>query len=295
MDRARLEAFILVAEEESFSAAADRAGTAQSTISSRIKELESSLGLDLFIRNSRQVRLSEAGEAALPAARTALSALDAVAQSVDEVAGIRRGRVRLGVVTGAEVPELGEALAHFADRFPQIELVITNASSADLEVAVAGGSLDLALVVRRGPSPLRWEGLLRDRLMLISDGTDARGRGGRTVTIADLHGRRLIVLDADAGSREAIETAARRVNTQLSVVAQVATPGMAVDLHERGMGDLVIPSSVAPGRGLPVVDEHGDPVSIDVGLVMHPVIRTPAAELLLHRLLDDLGRPGPSS
>lgn len=164
MDSLKLEALVLVAEEESFSAAADRAGTAQSTISSRIKQLEAALGQRLFLRAGRQVRLTPAGEAALPAARTALAALESIRQVVDDVAGIRRGRVRLGIVTGAEVPQLGGVLAGFAQEYPGIELVVTSESSADLEQAVSDGTMDIALVVRAfegrtESTGLRWEGL----------------------------------------------------------------------------------------------------------------------------------------
>lgn len=294
MDTTKLEAFILVAEEASFSAAADRAGAAQSTISSRIKELEAAVGQQLFVRTSRHVRLSPAGEAALPAARTAVNALESVRQAVDEVAGIRRGRVRLGIVTGASVPGLVEILADFSDEYPGIELVIVSASSDDLEAAVRSGELDIALVVRFGPTDLRWEGLLSDPLTVISGHggygerpTDAVPHGEH-LTVSALQGERLIVLDAGAGARTALEAAAQDSGVRLTVMAQVATPAMAEDLHARGMGLLVVPRTLAAGGGRLLVDEHGARLHVDVGLVMHPEVRTPAAELLLTRLVEQL-------
>lgn len=286
MDASKLEAFIMVAEEESFSAAADRAGTAQSTISARIKELEAVLGQRLFVRTSRQVRLSPAGEAALPAARTALAASEAMRQVVDDVAGIRRGRVHLGVVAGAEVPGLGGVLAGFAHEYPGIELVVTSTSSAKLERAVSDGSLDIALVVRSGATRLRWAGLLHDSLIVIGGPVPTRAD---QVPVPALQGERLVVLDAGAGTRSALEAAARRAGVRLSIAAQVSTPGMAEDLHLRGMGPLVIPSSLAPDRGATIVDESGDELFVDVGLITHSEIRTPATELLMTRLIEEFG------
>ncbi|HCS59846.1 MAG TPA: hypothetical protein DIW46_00390 [Microbacterium sp.] len=287
MDALKLEAFLLVAEEESFSAAADRARTAQSTISSRVKELESALGQPLFVRSSRQVRLSPAGEAAVPAARRALAALDTVRQVVDEVAGVRRGRVRLGVVTGAEAPELGRVLADFSAEYPGIELIIVSGSGADLEEAVGDGSLDIALVVRSSATALMWEGLLHDSLSAISSSAESETAASGPISISVLERERLIVLDAGAGARGALEAAARRAGIRLSIAAQVSTPGMAEELHQRGMGMLIVPESLSSGRGARIVDLDHAELAVDVGLVAHPGVRSPAVELLLARLISD--------
>ncbi|GAA0946254.1 LysR family transcriptional regulator [Actinocorallia libanotica] len=279
MDTLKLEAFVAVAEEESFGAAAARLRVAQSTVSSRIKELESFLGQRLFTRTSRQVRLSPAGEAALPKARAALVALDGVRQAVDDVTGIRRGRVRLGLVAGADILELGEVLAAFAAEFPGVELVITSASSADLEQEVSDGALDIAIVVRTGRTPLRWKELMRDPLTVVGLSPAAA-----SVPVTDLRARPLVVLDAGAGSRDALESAARRAGVRLEIAVQVSTPAMAWDLHSRGMGLLVVPRSLTPDGGSVVVDSEGAETSVRVGLISHPDVRTPVTELLLERL-----------
>lgn len=287
MDKSKLEAFILVAEEESFSAAADRVGTAQSTISSRIKELETVLGHSLFLRSTRRVSLSPAGVAALPAARTALSSLDAVREVIDDMAGIRRGRIRLGVIAGATVPGLGRILADFANEFPGIDLVITSQASDALERAIADGSLDIALVVRFGTASLRWERLLHDSLIVVDD--SPRQAGMPATPLSSLHETRLIILDGGVGVRQVLEAEARRVGISLSIVAQVATPAIAEDLHARGLGRLIVPNSFAQDRGAPLVDEHGIELNVDVGLVIRPDLHAPAADLLVTRLIEGIG------
>ena len=280
MDHVKLEAFVCVAEEESFGAAADRLRTAQSTISARIEELEAHLGQRLFSRSSRHVRLTPAGEAALPAARAALAALAGVEQAVDDVVGIRRGRVRLGLVTGAEVPGLGATLAEFARTYPGIELMITTAASNDLGAAVSEGSLDVGLVVQTAPGGLGWSELLHDPLVVVGL-SGVRG----PVEIGTLTHRPLIVLDAGAGVRAALEEAARRSDVWLDVTAQVSTPGLAQDLYARGMGVLLVPASLAPEPGAALLDAAGQEIAVRVGFVSNPSIRTPAAELLLERLI----------
>lgn len=283
IDNAKLEAFVAVAEEASFNAAADRVHAAQSTISARVKELETQLGQRLFIRSSRRVRLSPAGEAALPAARTALTALAGLQQAVDDVAGIRRGQVRLGLVTGADIPELGAALAAFSAEHPGIELIVSSASTSTLERSVADSELDIALVVRAHDTHLRWDELLRDPLTVVG-----LPPGSGATPITALRDQPLIVLDAGAGARDALESCAERAGTRLNIAFQVSIPAMAQDLHDRGMGLLVVPRSFAPRHGSVIITDTGEETSILVGLVTHPEIRTPATELLLGRIREAL-------
>lgn len=284
MDELKLAAFVAVAEEKSFSAAADQIRVAQSTISSRIQGLESDLGQRLFARTSRQVQLTPAGEAALPASRTALAGLVSVRQVMDDVAGIRRGRVRLGLVTGADLPLLGETLTAFATEFPAIELIIESASASDLEQAVSAGMLDIAVVVHTGQSQLRCQELLRDPLVVVGL-PDATGR----VPITGLGADPLILLDAGAGARTALDSAARRADVAVNVAIQVSTPDMARDLHSRSMGRLIIPRSLAPDGGSVLVEAGGDELSVHVGLISHPNMRTPVTELLLKRIAGGIG------
>lgn len=281
MDEAKLEAFVTVAEEESFSAAADRLRVAQSTISSRIQGIESDLGQVLFARTSRQVVLSPAGEVALPASRVAMAALTSVREVVDEVVGLRRGRVRLGLVTGADQALVGETLAVFASDFPAIEIVIESSPSADLEQAVSSGWLDLAVVVYTARSGLQYHELMRDPLVVAG-----LGREGGTVSVTDLGSAPLIVLDAAAGVRSALDAEARRADALLNVAVQVSTPDLARDLHSRGLGALVIPRSLAPGPGPVLSTTGGDELSVHVGLISRPGVRTPATELLRGRIVD---------
>lgn len=281
MDEAKLEAFVTVAEEESFSAAADRLRVAQSTISSRIQGIESDLGQVVFSRTSRQVVLSPAGEAALPASRVALAALTSVREVVDDVVGLRRGRVRLGLVTGADLALVGETLAVFASDFPAIEIVVESAPTADLEQAVSSGWLDLAVVVYTARSDLRCHELMRDPLVVVGLGSE-----GGTVSVTDLGSAPLIVLDAAAGVRSALDSEARRADALVNVAVQVSTPDLARDLHSRGLGALVIPRSLAPGPGPVLATTGGDELSVHVGLISRPGVRTPAAELLRGRIVD---------
>src|SRR3954447_11941814 len=100
MQLRQLEYFIAVAEEGSFTRAAARVHVAQPGVSAQVRQLERELGEPLFDRSGRAVRLTEIGAAVLPFARAALEAVDGLRLAVDELAGLMRGRVAVGMITG---------------------------------------------------------------------------------------------------------------------------------------------------------------------------------------------------
>src|ERR1700733_14832611 len=98
MELRQLEYFTAVAEEANFTRAAARVHISQSGVSAQVKALESELGAELFGRSGRSARLTEAGREALPYAQAALDAVAGMRQVVDEVRGLIRGRLDIGIV-----------------------------------------------------------------------------------------------------------------------------------------------------------------------------------------------------
>src|SRR3954462_4431814 len=98
MEIRQLEYFVAVAEEANFTRAAERVHISQSGVSAQIRALERELGAELFDRSGRVARLTGAGEAALPFAKSTLDAAAGVRDAVDEVNGLVRGRVTAGMI-----------------------------------------------------------------------------------------------------------------------------------------------------------------------------------------------------
>ena len=98
MELRHLRYFTAVAETLSFTQAAAECGVAQSALSQQIARLEKDVGAELFTRSSRQVRLTEPGAVLLPWARRLLADAEQAQQDIDALAGLRRGRLRLGVI-----------------------------------------------------------------------------------------------------------------------------------------------------------------------------------------------------
>src|SRR5689334_14606233 len=141
-----LRSFVVVAEEASFTRAAARVHVAQPGVSAQVRRLESELGQRLLDRSGRSVRLTEAGAAVLPFARAALDAVAGARLAVDELAGLVRGQVTVGMVSGCALPVLAELLAGFHKQYPGVAISLTEDTSDRLAAKLGDGRLDLALI-----------------------------------------------------------------------------------------------------------------------------------------------------
>src|SRR4051794_18641989 len=99
MELRQLAYFVAVVEEANFTRAAEKMHVAQPGVSAQVRLLERELGQVLLDRSGRTVRVTEVGAAVLPFARAALDAVSGVRLVVDEMAGLVRGRVALGMIT----------------------------------------------------------------------------------------------------------------------------------------------------------------------------------------------------
>lgn len=154
MELQQLRYVVEVAASSSFTRAAERCFVTQSALSHQIATLERELGQRLFVRSSRSVRLSEAGEAFLPHARTALQAAEQAKEDAAAVRGDVVGTLRLGViptVTAVNVPAL---LVAYRTAHPSARVELRVGNSDALTAAVRAGELDVALLgLREGLVP----------------------------------------------------------------------------------------------------------------------------------------------
>ncbi|NWO11821.1 LysR family transcriptional regulator [Chromohalobacter salexigens] len=150
MDTDLLRAFVTVAECEGFSAAGKVLHRTQSAVSLQIKRLEDQMGESLFERTSRSVMLTPSGGRLLPYARHILKLQD----EARRVMGVdRQGElIRLGTSEEQASTYLPELLPRFAARFPEVRLEVSCSISGSLVHDFQEGLLDVALVVRHGPT-----------------------------------------------------------------------------------------------------------------------------------------------
>ena len=144
MELRQLKYFVKSAEYLNFSVAAKHLYITQSTLSQQIKQLEFELGFELFLRNSRHISLTEAGEEFLPfARRTILDAEDGV-QRLHDLQHVKTGTLKVGVTYSLSTV-LTEGLISFMKTFPGIKLEVIYKTVDELLCLLKEHKLDLIL------------------------------------------------------------------------------------------------------------------------------------------------------
>ncbi|MEV5533150.1 LysR family transcriptional regulator [Streptomyces prunicolor] len=247
MDLRHLKYFLAVAETRNFTQAAASCYVAQSALSQQIARLEKDVGAQLFSRTSRSVRLTAAGELLEPLARRILADVDTAKAALDALSGLRRGRLRLGLVqTRASSVDLVEVMADYHARYPGIDFHVTNAPSAEMAAAVLAGDLDIAIVglgPRQIPDGLDHQVLAADPLVLIVPADHALA-DREAVDLADLpESHQLIQFTRGSGLRRQVEAAFARAGVEPGQHFQVGQIQDMIRLAARGIGVTVVPRS----------------------------------------------------
>jgi DNA-binding transcriptional LysR family regulator len=252
MELRHLRYFLAVAETRNFTRAAAQCFVAQSALSEQVARLEAEVGAPLFARTSRAVRLTAAGEVLVPLAQRILADVDMAQAELDALAGLRRGRLRLGVLQApASSMDLAAVLGDFHRRFPDIEFDVRSDPSTEVAKAVAAGTLDLAIVglsEESLPSSLRHELLIREPLVAVmAAGHPLAGHG--TVGVAELvRGRQFIHLRRGTGIRQQVDAAFTRAGVPVHAGFEVSQVHDMVSLAAHDVGVTVVPRSAASGH-----------------------------------------------
>jgi DNA-binding transcriptional LysR family regulator len=222
MELRHLRYFIAIAEERSFTGAAERLWVAQPGLSTQMRRLEAELGVQLFERHPRGVDLTQAGALFLERARVAVSAADvALATGRDLEAGVI-GSLRLGLASGPRWPLTSELLLRFGRERPGVELSVVEAYGATLWRDLRAGRLD-ALVAPTGhgsPDLRTFELGYEDWVVLVGTGHPLAGIGA--VNAEDLQGQRIAVTGHRDGA--VLDRTVSDLLAELNVAAQLV-PG----------------------------------------------------------------------
>jgi DNA-binding transcriptional LysR family regulator len=246
MELRQLEYFVAVAEEANFTRAAERVHISQSGVSAQIRQLEHDLGATLIDRSGRTATLTTAGTAALEHARAVLASVDAVRNAVDDVIGLVRGRLVVGMVTACTVPALFDALASFHLAHPSVEIALVEDGSDRLIECVRTGATDLALIGAAGPPPA-----VLDALTIVSERLVAAVAVGhplakrRRATLADIGALPIVCLPKGTGIRTVFDQACAAKRVRPDIVLQASAPAAVADLAVRGLGIAILSESMA--------------------------------------------------
>jgi DNA-binding transcriptional LysR family regulator len=153
MELRQLEHFVTVADERHFTRAAELLQISQSGLSASIRALETELGTSLFVRSTRRVELTAAGQALLVESLRTLASAAAAQNAVAAVRGLIRGRLTVGAEPCVGSVDLPAELGRFRSANRGVEVRLRYEGSSEIIESVASGRIDVALVVATGAAP----------------------------------------------------------------------------------------------------------------------------------------------
>ena len=244
----QLAYFVAVARLRHFTHAADQLGVAQPTLSKQIRVLENSLGTAWFVRDRSGIELTSAGEALLPHAERILVDVETAQRAVHEVAGLRRGRVRLGATPSVCDGLLPDVLTYFHSAHPDIELEVREAGSPLLTRDLLRGRLDLALLIVPLPSDaedLETTPVMRERLVLAGPPDSTLPD---EVDVADLRDVPLVMFREGYDLREVTMRTCLQAGFTPHLAVEGGEMSAVLRFVEAGLGHAVVPEMVLASR-----------------------------------------------
>jgi DNA-binding transcriptional LysR family regulator len=248
-----LHAFVSIAEAGSIAGAGARLGVSQPAASRQILALETELGVRLFDRIGRRLRLTSEGEDLLRQSRRLLVEADSLNARARALKGGQTGILRVGATPMAIESTLSVFLGRYQRRHPGVEVHFAEDGGLRLPDRLERGDVHLALIVP--------DGRFRSRLLFPAHSMAVVSRKlplsrRRALDIAELADKPLLLLNRTFGSREWFDSACDVARIRPHVLLEGAAPHTLVALAAMGYGIAIVPSNVAlPGgvHALPLV------------------------------------------
>lgn len=289
MNLRHLELFVAVANEGSFTRAAERLHVSQPAVSARIRDLEISLGQDLFQQEGRQIYLTDAGQELLDRAEAILAQVTEAQRALTEIEGLQRGSLRLAATTTVGSYVLPRFLGRFHRTYPGISLTldVTNWRQAvDLlrrhqtDLAVLGPTEELGDMVV--------DAFMKNELV-VAAAPEHPLTGHRSIPFAELATYPMLVREKGSGTRQDTERLFANhglrpiVAMELrhsAAIKQGVAAGLGVALLSRESMQLHLAT-----RTLVILDVEGLPFQRDWHIVHHRVHRLPRAALAFKEMM----------
>lgn len=254
----QLSAFVAVADTGSFTLAAERLFITQSALSSLVKELEQTLGLRLFDRSTRRLRLSETGRELYPQIEKILHDLAGVVSEVGNLKALERGTVRVAVPQLLACTLLPEVMAGFRQQHPAVHLRLVDCAVESVMARVFTGEVDIGLGPERETnSDIDASELFHLPFMAVLPPDHALARRKR-LAWSDLSGQPLVTLQGQFTELLVSDVGEAARDLHKEAFMQVTFMTTALALVRAGLGiTLCMPYARA------LVEQHG--------LVMRPV------------------------
>lgn len=242
MDLKQLRYFVMVAEELSFSRAATRLHISQPPLSQQIKSLEEEMGVALFVRNRRAVRLTDAGAVFLRESRLLLDQFRSAVNSAVRASQTNAGSIRVGVATSGLFSVMPKFLELMRSDFPNVEVLVSDMQSDDQVRAISQGALDIGIAhVKPERMNVSRKQIFGEALSVVLP-DDHKQAGNPDLTLADLADEPMVALSR-----------AHAPTVFDAVIASCAAAGFSPTIKHTARSPLTIFQMVRVGFGIALV------------------------------------------
>lgn len=236
MDLKQLRYFRTVAELGGFTAAANRLHVAQPAVSIAIRKLEAELGLTLLRRGERQVTTTPEGAVLLRHARELLARAAAAELEMQELHGLAKGEVRVGIPSILGSYYFPPLLMAFKHRHPALRLSVIEAGTRSLQQMILDGELDLGVVVPDPPAPeLESRRFLREEMVVCVPAEHPLAERA-ALTVEEFFGQELVVFKEGYFLREFVERCAREHRRTPRIAFETNLIGLTKAIVRNGFG-----------------------------------------------------------
>ncbi|MCD7099516.1 LysR family transcriptional regulator [Stenotrophomonas sp. MMGLT7] len=259
MDIRQLKALVEVVRRGGFSAAAESLNATQPTVSKTVKLLEDEVGLPLLERSRQGVRLTQAGEIVYRRALTLLAERDSLEAELDDLRGLRRGELHVGLpLLGSDIL-FAPLFAAYRERYPGVQLRLLELGSQALEDSLRSGDVELAGSLLPADDEFEWQSVRREPMVVVMPpGHPLAGRD--SVGLDALKDSAFILFEKGFALNRRIVAACQRHGFTPREAARSGQISFIAALVAAGIGVAVLPRMIAQRHvhGLPMalLDEH---------------------------------------
>lgn len=284
MDEQRLRYFLAIVDEGGVTKAAERLHVAQPSLSQALRAFEAELGVELFHRVGRGLRLAVAGEALVGPARQILRAIDEARNTLAGVIELKTGTIDIAALPTLAVDPMATLIGRFRERYPGVQVRVLEPESADgVRDLVSAGACELgaAHLPLRGARHIAHT--LGQQELLFVLPPDAPARPSRSLGTRDLAAIPLVVSPPGTSTRILLEQALAAVGVTPQIAVQTAAREAIVPLVLAGAGAALLPAPLAreaERRGA-IVRSARPRITRSVGLIHRQGPLSPAARAFL--------------
>ena len=251
---------LAVAEEHSFTRAAEKCHVVQSALSHQIKALEKELGLQLFARTSRKVEPTAAGLAFIAAARESLAAADRASTQAAAAAGLVQGQLALGLIPTVTTVDIPKVLAQFHELHPSVRISLKQGSSDAFMEDIAAGRLDAAILGLSDtvePAKVQTRVLARERAVALLP-PKHRLAGRQQLRLEELANERFADFPAGTPGRRQSDIAFAQAGLAREVAFEASSSHLLLGLVEHSLAVALLPPAAIPAGSQAVKIEVAD-------------------------------------